>query len=56
MSHQYKYQCIGIIIPLLFDVEGQYRGILDRLRTNQRLERGAGPPSRVITFNISPIG
>ena len=51
-THISKYQCIGIMIPLLFDVEGQYRGVLDRVRTNQRLERGSGPHSRVITVNI----
>ena len=51
-SHFSEYQCIGTMSPLLFDVEGQYGGVLDRLKTNQRLDRDSSPPSRVITHDI----
>ena len=46
---------INALLTVNNALEGQYRGVLDRVRTNQRLERGSGPHSRVITLSIDYI-
>ena len=44
---------IEVIANTLFDIRGPIPWNMDRLRTNQNCDRGFGPPSRVITSNIT---